>query len=118
MHELPITESIVRIASDEALKHNVSKINEIRIKIGEISGLVPECIQYYFDVVSAGTKAEGAKLIINKLPIVMKCVNCNFTGETDKFVENKCPDCGSTQMKMIGGNEFYIDSMEVEKDGD
>jgi len=119
MHELPITQSIVRIAVEEAEKHNIKKINEIRLKIGELSGLVPECIQQYFDFVSYGTAAEGAQIIITKIPITMKCVSCGFIGETDSFVNNKCPVCSSINMKIEGGNEFYIDSMEVDdQDGD
>lgn len=117
MHELPITQSIVRIATKEAEKHNIKKINKIRLKIGELSGLVPECIQQYFDFASKGTAAEGAQIIITKIPITMKCVNCGFTGKTDSFIDNKCPICSSKDMKLAGGNEFYIDSMEVDEDG-
>lgn len=118
MHELPVTESIIRIAVEEAERNNVTRINEIRLKIGELSGLVPECIQYYFDMASKGTKAEGALIKMIKVPITMKCCNCDFSGTTEKFEDNKCPVCGSNNMKMVSGNEFYIDSMEVEKDGD
>lgn len=118
MHELPITESIVRIAEEEANKYNVKRINEIRIKVGELSGLVPECIQYYFDIVSLGSRAEGAKLKIDKIPISMKCADCGFSGVIEHFNENICPICGSSQMSMVRGNEFYLDSMEVEEDGD
>lgn len=118
MHELPITESIVRIVTEEAEKHKVKKVNEIKLKVGELSGLVPECIQYYFDMISSGTRIEGAQIKVIKVPITMKCEVCNYTGETDKFVNNICPRCSSKDMKMVGGNEFYIDSMEVENDGD
>lgn len=114
MHELPITQSIVRIATEEAEKHKVNKINEIRLKIGELSGLVPECIQQYFDFASKGTAAEGAQIIITKIPITMKCADCGYSGEPDSFTNNKCPICSSIDMKLIGGNEFYIDSMEVD----
>lgn len=118
MHELPVTESIIRIAVEEAERYNVTRINEIRLKIGELSGLVPECIQYYFDIAGKGTKAEGALIKIDKIPIAMKCSDCDFSGTAAKFIDNRCPVCSSDSMKMIGGNEFYIDSMEVEKDGD
>jgi hydrogenase nickel incorporation protein HypA/HybF len=117
MHELPVTESIVRIAVEEAEKHNVKRINNIKLKVGELSGLVSECIQYYFDIISKGTKAEGAKLIIDKISITMKCCNCNFSGDTKEFINNKCPSCESLEMKMSGGHEFYMDSMEVDEDG-
>jgi hydrogenase nickel incorporation protein HypA/HybF len=118
MHELPVTESIVRIAVEEAERHRVKKVNEIKLMVGELSGLVPECIQYYFDIISKGTRVEGAKIRINKIPITMKCQDCGFSGSTDEFVNNECPKCLSKVMKMVGGNEFYIDSMEVEDCGD
>lgn len=119
MHELPITQSIVRIAAEEAERHNIKKINEIRLKIGELSGLVPECIQQYFDFASKGTAAEGAKIIITKIPITMKCTSCDFCGEPSSFINNKCPVCNGARIIRAGGNEFYIDSMEVEdEDGD
>ena len=118
MHELPVTESIVRIAVEEAERHKVKKVNEIKLMVGELSGLVPECIQYYFDIISKGTKVEGAQIKKNKIPITMKCQDCGFSGDTDKFINNECPKCHSKVMKMVGGNEFYIDSMEVEDCGD
>lgn len=118
MHELPVTESIVRIAAEEAEKHNVKKVNEIKLMVGELSGLVPECIQYYFDIISKGTKIEGAQIKIIKVPITMKCESCGFTGETHEFIQSACPICSGKSMKMVGGNEFYIDSMEVDDNGD
>lgn len=118
MHELPITQSIVNIAVEEGEKHNVNKILEIRLKIGELSGLVPECIQQYFDFASKGTIAEGAQIKITKIPITMKCLDCGFNGETNSFRDNKCPICNSRDMKLASGNEFYIDSIEVDGDGD
>jgi hydrogenase nickel incorporation protein HypA/HybF len=118
MHELPITESIVRICSEEAKKHNVKKVNEIKIKVGELSGLVPECLQSYFDIVSKDTIIQGAKLNIIKIPIIMECTECRARIELQKAKENCCAVCGSTKLKMVNGNEYYIDSMEVDEDGD
>lgn len=116
MHELPITQSIVNICSEEVEKHNSGKVTKIKIKIGELSGIVPECIQTYFDIISSGTKVEGAQLDIEKVPLKFKCSTCGFSGNMDLNVDN-CPSCGSNELKISGGNEFYIDSMEVE-DGD
>lgn len=117
MHELPITESIVRICCEEAEKHNVKKVNEIKIKVGELSGLVPECLQSYFDIVSKDTIIEGAKLNIIKIPVTMECTECNAKFELLKSQGNCCEVCGSTKLKIVNGNEYYIDSMEVDEDG-
>lgn len=114
MHEYPITQSIINIALEEAERNKAKKINEIRIKVGELSGCVPECIQHYFDIMSKGSIVEGAILKIEKLPIKLKCSDCGFEVPIKQVEENKCPSCLSNNTKMAGGNEFYIDSMEVE----
>ena len=113
MHEYAITQSIVQISTEEAFKHGAKKITEIRLKIGELSGLVPESLQIYFDMISQGTLSEGAKLVIEKIPIKFKCNNCdNESGVVGGLY--RCPTCNSKDIKIINGNEFMIDSMEVE----
>lgn len=114
MHELPVTQSIVNIVCDEARKHKLKKVNEIRLKIGEISGLVPDCIQYYFDIISENTIAKGAVIKIEKIPLKMKCKNCGFTANFDVFNGSKCIECDSNELTRVSGNEFYIDSIEAE----
>lgn len=113
MHEYPITQSIVRISAEEAEKHKAKKVLEIKIVIGELSGLVPECIQDYFDILSKGTISEGATLKIQKVFPKIYCAECNYESDMKPRVYT-CESCGSTKVKIIGGKEFYIDSMEVE----
>ena len=113
MHEYPITLSIVKISNEEALKHKAKKITEIRLKIGELSGLVPESLQIYFDMISKGTISEGAKLVVEKISIKFRCKDCgNESGVVGGIY--KCPKCDSKDIKIINGNEYLIDSMEVE----
>lgn len=113
MHELSVTESILRIAVDEAKKYNALKVLRINIKMGELSELLPECIDYYFKIVSKNTAAEHAVLNVEKIPFKINCRNCGTVSEINirKF---RCPICSSQDLKIIGGNEFYIDSLEVE----
>ena len=113
MHEYGITQSIVKIACEEAEKHGANKITEIRLKVGELSGLVPESIQNYFDIISDGTLAYGAKIVVEKLPIRFKCKVCD-TESGVKNGEHVCPACSSKDISIIAGHEYMIDSMEVE----
>lgn len=113
MHELSITESILRIAKSELEKSKAKKIINIKIKVGELSGVVPDLMQEYFNIVTKGTEADGAKLIVDKVPIVIKCLDCGDENLISKM-KMKCPKCESVNLKMISGKEFYIDSMEVE----
>lgn len=113
MHELAITQNIIEISSEEAEKHNAQKVKEIRIRVGELSGLIPDCIQYYFDIASKGTRVEGAKLIIDKVSIAIRCNECGFEEEL-AAKSYTCSNCGSYNIKITRGKEFLIDSLEVE----
>jgi hydrogenase nickel incorporation protein HypA/HybF len=113
MHELSVTQSIINISCQEAEKHRANKVKEIKILVGELSGLIPESIQYYFDIASMGTRVEGAKLNIEKVPITVKCNDCGFevTMERNSYC---CKNCESLNIKIVKGTEFLIQSLEVE----
>lgn len=115
MHELAITQGIIDIAVPETEKHGAKKIMSIKIKIGEFSGVVPQCIQEYFNIVSRGTIAENAKLVIERIPVTIRCHSCGFEGEMNREkIKFKCPACGSAEIRMLSGKEYYVDSLEVE----
>lgn len=113
MHELAITQSILDIAQSAARDHGAKRVKSVRIMLGEYSGVVPQCIQYYFDIAAAGTVAEGAALDIHRLPVVIRCLTCGRESTIDKR-RVACPLCGSTELKLLQGREFYVESLEVE----
>lgn len=100
-------------AVPEAEKHGAKKILEIRLKIGELSGVLPECIQEYFNIVSRGTIAEGARLAVEKIPVTIECASCGYDGEIPKR-KIHCPECGGSDIKIKSGREYFVDSLEVE----
>lgn len=113
MHELPVTEGILKIALEEANKHNAKKVTAIKIKMGVLSDLLPDCINSYFEILSKGSIAEDAVINVEKLPLMAKCNKCGATSEIE-IRSFRCPKCSSQDMSIIQGNEFYIDSLEVE----
>ena len=113
MHELAITEGILRAALPEAERHGAKRILEIRLKIGELSGVLPECIQYYFDIASQGTIAEHARLTVEKIPATIACSDCGYEGTVDRK-KILCPGCGGMNYRLTGGKEYFVDSLEAE----
>jgi len=113
MHELAITEGIFEAAVPEALKHGAKRILEIRLKIGVLSGVIPECIEEYFNMISAGTIAEGAKIKVEYIPVSIECRQCGYKGGIDRY-KKRCPHCESRDIKITGGREYYVDSLEVQ----
>ena len=113
MHELSIVEGIMRAAVPEAEKHGAKKILAVRLRIGELSGVIPECISEYFAIAAKGTMAEGAKLEVERIPIRVRCPDCGYEGGIDRK-RIRCPGCSGSDIRIIAGREYFVDSLEVE----
>ncbi len=113
MHEMVIVEGILETVIPEVKKYDVQKVLSIRLKIGELSGIVPSCIHEYFRIAAKGTIAEGAKILIEKTPIVIECPDCGFHGTIEKG-NYRCPACQSAAFRIVSGKEYYVDSVEAE----
>ncbi|MEW6685453.1 MAG: hydrogenase maturation nickel metallochaperone HypA [Candidatus Edwardsbacteria bacterium] len=115
MHELAITDSILKIALSEAEKAGAKRILTIHLKIGEMTTYVPDSVRFYFGILSKGTMAEAAELRIDSLPLLASCKKCaqKFQVKNYRFV---CSFCSSTELEIISGRELFIESLEVEKE--
>lgn len=113
MHELSVTQGLLKICLEEGKKHNVKKINKINIKVGELTDLVPSCISYYFNIVAKDTIAEGTQISIEKIPVSIRCKECNYEGILGKN-NYICPKCKGNKYEITKGREFYLDTMEVD----
>ena len=115
MHELPITESILNIVLKHAAKNNVRQVVAIHLRIGKLSDLEDEWI-HITRLFKQGTMAQGAKLIIERTPIILQCNSCNTSYEADMATigDAVCPACGQTESTLISGREYYIKDMEVQ----
>lgn len=113
MHELSITESLLGIALRHAREADADRIVRLNVVIGELSSIVDESVQFYWDIVSEGTMAEGAELHFERVEGVLRCLECDhsFPLDRDTFV---CPNCGASQVVVAGGDDFRLDSIEIE----
>ena len=113
MHELALTEGIIRIVREQAEKNGFDRVLEIRLRVGEVSGIIPECLLEFFPIASRGTPAEGAELVIQPVPAAFRCLACHYTGPIPPRTAC-CPECGSTAIRMAAGREFYVENLKVE----
>jgi hydrogenase nickel incorporation protein HypA/HybF len=115
MHELPFAESIVEIAQRHAKGNGAHRITDIHLVIGRLSSVVDESIQFYWDIISQGTLCEGARLHFERIPAVMECLDC---GERFEVAEEltPCPRCSGMRVQMLQGDEFYVASIDIEKE--
>ena len=116
MHELPVTESILKVVLKHAEMNRVRQVMAIHLQVGKLSDLEDEWIQRYFDYLSKGTLAQGAKLKIERMPIMIKCDACAASYEADatKLGDLVCPSCGEKGGTLLSGREYYIKDMEVQ----
>ena len=113
MHELSVTEQLLNITLEHAEKANAKRVLNINLVIGDLSSFVADSIQFYFDLLSEGTKAEKASLSISRIPARARCRQCQnqFAPENLDWL---CPRCGGLIEDVISGREFYVESIEVE----
>ena len=112
MHELPVTMSILCIVLEQAKAAQASKITQINLTIGELSGIVPDYIQLQFEFLSKDTIAAGASLSIHQPPTELRCRNCAAVFSPDGR-DWACPNCSEEKIEIVSGRECYVDSMEV-----
>lgn len=113
MHEFAITQGILDVAMKGAEEQGATKINAIHLKIGSMSDIVSDCVQFYFAELAKGTLAEGAELEIQKIPAKARCNSCGAEFEPDEFLF-QCPGCGQFGAETLSGKELEVSSIDIE----
>ena len=113
MHELSIMDSALNLALDQAEKAGATRVHLIRLRIGMLSGVVPEALQFAFEALVPGTAAEGAALDIENVPARFWCSACTSEFQSDDFLA-ECPGCHRPSGDLRAGREMELASMEIE----
>jgi len=108
MHELAIAESVV----DTVLRRTEGRpVSVVRLRIGRLSGVVPDALSFAFEVASVGTPLQGSTLELEQPQGEAKCRDCG-----ERFVLHDlillCP-CGSADVEVVAGRELAVASVEV-----
>ena len=113
MHELSITQTMLELVLEQARQNGANKVQGINLVIGEMSGVVDDCVRFYFDFLSKETIAEGARLSFKRVVPKARCLECG-----KKFTLNgldwTCPHCRTTRIDIVEGKELVLESIEVD----
>jgi len=112
MHEVGIMEHTLAIALRRAADEGADRIRRLTMRIGPLSGVVPEALEFAFDVLARGTIAEGAELQVERVPIICYCPTCRREiAPADLFCE--CPQCQRVKAEVHQGRELGLATLEV-----
>lgn len=131
MHELSITQALVDLTLREAAQAGAQRIARLDLRVGALTGIVPDSVAFYFEILTKDTPAEGAALHFERVMPVARCRQCRAEtpiaedrpdGDAPRFAhawlqafaEMTCPACGAQDFELVGGHEFALVSMEVE----
>jgi hydrogenase nickel incorporation protein HypA/HybF len=113
MHELSVTESVLDIVTRHANQANARRVKTINLVIGEYASIVDDSVQFYWDIISKDTLAQGAQLQFRRIPAELACLACGqrFQPESETYA---CPNCGGNRIQIVAGREFFIESIDIE----
>ncbi len=115
MHEFSLAGEVIKLARDEAEKHNALAVSEISIEIGNFSGVGAEAFESALALLSEGSILEKARLNIVRIMGKGVCHTCNNEFEMEQRLDT-CPQCNSFPSGIKGGNEFRVVSLMIEEE--
>ncbi|NMC55184.1 MAG: hydrogenase maturation nickel metallochaperone HypA [Chloroflexi bacterium] len=115
MHELSVTENILQITLKHAQQAGAKSVTDVHLVIGELSSIIDDSVQFYWDMITENTICDSARLHFTRIPAKMRCQNCKqeFTIENGPI---PCPSCGSMNVRVFQGEEFWVESIEIQKE--
>src|SRR5690242_12713788 len=113
MHELSVMSYMLDTVEDQARRAGARKVLAINLVLGARASFIDDSLLFYFEALTPGRLAEGAKLNIRRTPMRFHCAicACDYTPEPGHF---RCPTCATAGQVTSDGSELLIESMEIE----
>ncbi|MCK5242347.1 hydrogenase maturation nickel metallochaperone HypA [bacterium] len=115
MHEFSICQNLVDAIVNEvnAIQPLPKRLLKVHVALGHLRQIIPEYLQFAYEVLIKDTVAEGSELLVRTVPLEVKCRKCQWQGEIERqaFI---CKSCGSTELEMLTGMELYLENLEIE----
>ncbi len=115
MHELSIAQNIIQIVNSSVDKDKLGFVEKIYLKIGLLSNVLTESLNFSYTSVVENTPLKNSRLVIELIPIKIRCNDCNEINTTNDFIFS-CPNCKSPEIKVISGDEIIISSIHLKNE--
>jgi hydrogenase nickel incorporation protein HypA/HybF len=114
MHERSLVASLLSQVSEALDENGGGLLRTVCVEIGPLAGVERVLVEEAFRELTPGTPAEGANLVVEEVPLTIQCRDCGTNGAVEHFVF-RCRSCGSTRVRVTGGDEFRLMSLNVEE---
>lgn len=115
MHELSIAASIVDAVTETATAYPGARVLVVRLRIGALSAVVEDSLQFCWGITTEGTPLAGSTLLVHAVPVVLHCAACGIDAEIAGVQSFRCPRCGQATADLRQGRELEIESIEIEE---
>jgi hydrogenase nickel incorporation protein HypA/HybF len=114
MHELSIAMGIVDAAVDEAQRRGV-RVSTVHLRLGALSGVVKDALLFSYEVACQDTALQGSQLVVEDVPVIVFCAQCQKERTLESVQLFRCPECGTPTMDIRQGKELEVFALEVEE---
>ncbi|WP_328460770.1 hydrogenase maturation nickel metallochaperone HypA/HybF [Streptomyces sp. NBC_00448] len=108
MHEMSIALAVVGQVEDAALAAGATAVRTVRLRVGELAGVVPDSLQFCFELACSGTVLEGARLETESVAGRARCAPCGDQWPVGMPPDLCCPACGTPAAELLAGRELLI----------
>ncbi len=115
MHELSIAMGIVDAALDESQRRGV-EVSAVHLRLGALSGVVKDALLFSYEVACQDTPLQGSQLIVEDVPVIVFCPQCQQERELPSVQLFACPECGAPTMDVRHGKELEVFALEVKEE--
>lgn len=115
MHELSIALSMIEMASEEVSRSGGGRVTALHLKLGPLSGVVREALEFSYEIACQGTALEGSQLIIEDVPVRIHCSKCQRDEIVESIQSLCCPRCGELSNEVTQGRDLQVVALEIEE---
>ena len=113
MHELSLVASVFEVLEEKAREHGAARVIRVVLKVGVMSGVVPDLLESAFDTYKKETIAETARLEIVVVPVKLRCPDCGGEAVRED-TDFSCAGCGSRRVEIVEGRDLVVETIELE----
>lgn len=113
MHELSVAQSILEIVQQNLPQEDLHSVKSVKVQVGELSGVVPDSLEFCFSALVSETPLARARLEIEHIPFKVYCPSCEQSWQSGNGFA-VCPACGCAETRILSGTELHVTEIELE----